>query len=204
MLYDKDIREPLFEFLEERNQRLRILEEIVIGKTRVDVIAVTPDSICGIEIKSDADTYARLARQVRDYNRYFDYNIVVAGESHGTHIAEHVPDYWGIITVGEENGPDFYILRNPKPNPKRERAVKLRNQMSLLWRPELAHILELNHMPKYAQMSKENVIHRIIENVPEELLKRQMSDELIERDYSTIAQRIAEYKEARKKSGRRK
>lgn len=33
----------------------------------------------GIEIKSDADTYARLDRQVKDYDRYFDRNIIVVG-----------------------------------------------------------------------------------------------------------------------------
>lgn len=29
---------------------------------------VTPEAIYGVEIKSDADTYTRLKRQVRDYN----------------------------------------------------------------------------------------------------------------------------------------
>lgn len=200
MLYDKDIREPLFEFLEERHNRIRILEEIVIGKTRVDVIAVLANALCGIEIKSDADTYARLARQVKDYNRVFDYNIVVVGEKHGLSAPEHVPDYWGIITVGKDEltgEVDFYILREPKPNPKREKAVKLRNQMSLLWRPEIAHIQELNGMHKYAAMSKINVIKKVMEVVPEETLKVQISDELIERDYSTIAERINEYKKAK-------
>ncbi len=32
VLYDKDIREPLFDFLEESYGRIRILEEMPIGK----------------------------------------------------------------------------------------------------------------------------------------------------------------------------
>ena len=98
MLYDKDIRESLFDFLEERYGKTRIIEEKQVGRSRADVILVRPLDLSGIEIKSDADTYARLKRQVKDYDRYFDYNYVAVGSRHGAHIAEHVPPWWGIIT----------------------------------------------------------------------------------------------------------
>ena len=68
MLYDKDIREPLFEFLEENYGKIRILEEQVMGQSRADIVMVVPDALYGIEIKSDADTYVRLERQVPDYD----------------------------------------------------------------------------------------------------------------------------------------
>ena len=67
MLYDKDIREPLFEFLEEQYGRIRILEEKQMGRSRADLVMVLPGAVAGVEIKSDADTYARLSRQVKDY-----------------------------------------------------------------------------------------------------------------------------------------
>ena len=91
MLYDKDIREPLFEFLEETYGKMRIIEEKQVGRSRADIVMVLPGRLTGIEIKSDADTYVRLERQVRDYDRYFDQNIVVAGSTHGAHVQEHVP-----------------------------------------------------------------------------------------------------------------
>lgn len=117
MLYDKDIREPLFDFLEETYGKIRIIEEKQMGRSRADVVMVTPSALCGIEIKSDADTYARLKRQVRDYNQYYDYNYIVAGTTHAAHVEEHVPDWWGIITVELEEGrPDFYLLREAKEN----------------------------------------------------------------------------------------
>ena len=53
MLYDKDIREPLFEFLEESYGKIRILEEQVMGQSRADIVMVVPDALYGIEIKSD-------------------------------------------------------------------------------------------------------------------------------------------------------
>ena len=85
------------------------------------MVMVTEDALFGIEIKSDADTYTRLSRQVKDYNKFFDYNYVVVGTSHAHHIEEHVPDTWGIITVdrdeNDESALDFYILRGRKGTP---------------------------------------------------------------------------------------
>lgn len=194
MLYDKDIREPLFDFLEERYGKTRIIEEKQVGRSRADVILVRPLDLSGIEIKSDADTYARLKRQVKDYDRYFDYNYVAVGSRHGTHIAEHVPPWWGIITIEqEEAGVDFYILREASPNPSR----CLRAKLSLLWRPELAHIQKINQMPKYREKSKAFVIEKILSLVPEQLLHEQISHELFERDYTTIEESIRQYRKSR-------
>ena len=191
MLYDKDIREPLFDFLEAYYGKVRILEEKQIGRSRADIMMVISSHVVGIEIKSDADTYARLKRQVKDYNQYFDYNYVVAGTSHAKHIEEHVPKWWGIITVEKIEGEtDFYILRKPGENSD----VNEKKKLSLLWRPELAHIQELNHMPRYRQRSKQFVIEKIILCVPQDILHEQISQELFERDYTLIAETIREYK----------
>ena len=181
VLYDKDIRDPLCDYLEETFGKCRIFEEKMMGDSRADMVMVLPYALCGIEIKSDADTYARLSRQVKDYSAYFDFNYVVAGASHGHHIREHVPDDWGIITVDNVDGkPDFYILREAKPNPLMKRELKL----SMLWRPELAHIQAKAGMPKYANKGKRFIAEKLIECVPEEMLQRQISDELFERDYT--------------------
>ena len=114
-LYDRDIREPLFDFLESTFGKIRILEEKTTGGARADVVMITPQLLYGIEIKSDADTYTRLNNQVKYYNCFFDRNIIVTGSSHAAHIKEHVPDWWGVITVElDENGEvDFYIMRKP-------------------------------------------------------------------------------------------
>lgn len=191
MLLDKDIREPLFEYLEEQHEKVRILEEKTMGRSRADVVMVLEEEVVGVEIKSDADTYARLSRQVKDYDRFFDRNLVVVGTSHAHHVAEHIPDYWGIITV-EEQGEncDFYMLREALENPKKKMLHKIR----LLWRPELAHIQEINGMPAYRQKSKDFVQKKILEKIPEEVLQKQISDELFERDYTTIQETIRKFK----------
>ena len=111
VLLDADIREPLFNYLEQYHGKVRFLEEKVTGKARADVVMVLPDKVCGIEIKSDADSYTRLAQQVKNYDRYYDENYLVIGSTHAHHAAEHVPSHWGIISVELIKGEvDFYIL----------------------------------------------------------------------------------------------
>lgn len=194
-LKDKDIREPLFSFLEETYGKIRIIEEKTMGRSRADVVMVLPDALYGIEIKSDADSYVRLADQVKDYDQYFDRNVVVVGTSHGEHVPDHVPAYWGIITVEIVDGAfDFYVLRRPLPNPK----VKWKKKLELLWRPELAQLQEWNDMPKYKDLSKakvsEKILERVPESIPEEKLREQVSEILFERDYSKVKEVLAQYR----------
>jgi len=199
MLKDAEIREPLFDFLEEQYGTIRILEEKNIGKSRADVMMVTEDALYGIEIKSDADTYARLAGQVKDYNRFCDFNYVAAGTSHALHIAEHVPDWWGIITVElEEDRVDFYVMRKPQRNP----GVSMKQKLSLLWRPELAHIQERQSMFKYKEKSKLFVQKKILEKVDEDVLQKEILHELMERDYTLIEEEIASYQKQKRRKGR--
>lgn len=212
MLLDKDIREPLFDFLEERYGKVRILEEKTVGNSRADVVMVIPDKIVGIEIKSDADTYTRLESQVADYDLYFDHNIVVVGSTHAGHVAEHVPDYWGIISVEEydtgskpdaedlEDGVsdklthkiDFYVVREMQPNPKADLLRTIR----VLWRPELAHIQETYSLPMYKGKSKDFVRTLIVDRLPAEIVHHEISEILFERDYAAMIEQIQEFRKA--------
>ncbi len=222
MTYDKDIREPLFDFLEEKYGHFRILEELNIGKSRADVVMVANTALCGIEIKSDADSYARLAGQIRDYDRYFDRNLVVVGTKHAMHIEEHVPAHWGIITVEPVAGDgslDFYMLREPKQNP----SMLWKKKLSLLWKPELAVIQEHFSMPKYKNKSVDFITDKVSEKIsgnrsgllpgklpqddpagnkkkaieiPEDELQRLVCSILMERDYTTIAVQLREFRKS--------
>ncbi len=196
-LKDKDIRESLFFFLEERYGKVRILEEKNIGRSRADVVMVTDDAIFGVEIKSDADTYARLSRQVADYDLYYDKNIVVVGTSHALHIREHVPEHWGVITVeAEDEGLDFYVLREPSAN----NDVTFRRKLEFLWRPELVKIQEMHEMPRYKEKSKSFVVDKIATwveegKIDEITLQGEICELLFERDYNTIFDEINRYRQ---------
>ncbi|WP_051234147.1 sce7726 family protein [Butyrivibrio sp. NC3005] len=160
MLLDKDIRKPLGLFLQHEYGKIKIIEEKMIGNSRADLLVITSNALIGVEIKSDADTYARLSSQTEDYDTIFDYNIVAVGSSHAFHIEEHVPKHWGIITIDEiEEGVDFYFLRKPAKNDK----ALIERKLELLWRPEFNVVLQNHNMPKYSSSSKPFLIKKIIE-----------------------------------------
>ncbi len=191
ILHDSDIREPLFEFLEEKLGKIRILEEKQTGRARADVVMVTERYLYGIEIKSDADTYTRLKKQVRYYDQYYDRNVVVVGSTHAMHVSEHVPEWWGILSVELINGLiDFYVVRKPQNNPK----VQGEKKITILWRPELNRLLGQNALPAYKRKSKLFVQKKLLEKVPGDVLWPMAMEELFERDYNTIGEEIESYR----------
>lgn len=175
-MLDKDMREPLFEYLEDRYGKVRIIEEKVIKKSRADVLAIVEGGIIGLEIKSDNDTYARLARQVKDYDRFCDKCYVVVGESH-IHVAEHIPDYWGIIVISQEN---VIVERDAETCPK----VSITNQLGILWRSELLNIQLKEGLPKLASTRRADIYKRLIDTAGEPTIKADICEQLFERDYT--------------------
>ncbi len=183
MLYDKDIREPLFDYLEDRFGKIRIFEEKVMGKARADVIMLMPDTIVGIEIKSSVDTYERLKGQVRGYDRFCDRNYIVVGMRHSKHVSEHIPPYWGILCIYEDSGAIVIDeLRAATDNPK----CKPKDQLSWMWKKELSNILAQNHLPKYTQKSRAFIVQKLLEKMEWPALKNQVCDQLFERDYTLM------------------
>lgn len=190
-LYDEDIRDPLYDYLEAQFGKIRVFEEKNLGKARADMLMLTDDSIVGIEIKSDADSYERLKRQVRFYNKYCDRNYVAVGKSHERHVEKHVPPFWGIIIVAAEEG--VILVREKRPalaNPK----MKADHQIAIMWRPELQRILERSHLPKYRQKSKRFVQQKLMEKLEWETLKLYMCEELFERDYTLWNEELEEFR----------
>ena len=175
-MLDKEIRDPLFDYLDERYGKVRVIEEKIIGKSRADVLAIIEGSIIGMEIKSDNDTYTRLASQIKDYERYCDYCYVVAGESHAR-VAEHVPDYWGIIYVSPDN---VIVERDAERSPK----VKLENQLSLLWRNELLNIQEKEGLPKLLNTKRLLIYERLIKTAGVPTIRADVTEQLMNRDYT--------------------
>lgn len=183
MLYDKDMRDPICDFLEDRFGKLRIFDEIEIGKARADLVMVRDNALTGIEIKSNMDTYERLAGQVKYYDKYFDLNYIAVGTRHLKHVAEHVPAYWGIIAVSSEEAKTCVSMIRPALEHKKT-ATFMMNQLSLLWKLELYNILDNHHLPGYRQKSKRFICEALISKLNEAELKEALCEELFQRDYT--------------------
>ena len=175
-MLDKDIREKLYDYLDERYGKVRTIEEKIILKSRADVLAILDGEIIGIEIKSDSDTYARLKTQIKDYEKFCDRCYVAVGESH-IHVAEHIPPYWGIIFVSNDN---VLVERDADISPK----VKINNQLDILWRAELTAIQKKEGLPKLSNWRRRDIYKRLVETAGEEQIKKDITDVLFERDYT--------------------
>ena len=66
--------------------------------------------------------------------------------------------------------------------------VKLTNQMSLLWRREMAKLQKENGLYKYPGKSKMFVKKYLMESLDSGILKAQMLRVLFERDYSIFGE----------------
>ena len=197
-MLDHEMREPLFDFLDEHFGKIRTIEEKVIRDSRADVLGVLDGYIVGFEIKSDHDTYTRLKTQVEDYDRVCDFCYIVVGESHRQHVAEHVPEHWGIIVMSAE---DTRLDRGADDNPHAD----IHEQMKLLWKTEMFQLLDMNGCPKYRSKSRAFLREYLAEHIPEEVLKKQMTDLIFERDYTVFeGQPTIGEKKARKKAVRKR
>ena len=185
---DREMREPLFDYLEEFYGKIRILEEKNAGGSRADVIGVIDGELIGFEIKSDRDGYARLKTQTADYDAFCDFNYLVAGASHQKHAHEHLPPHWGILIVRETDGG---VVVEMDQMPARNGSVRLENQLSFLWRPELEMLLQENGLPLYRGRSKAFVQGKLLAKVEKEILKKQITQILFERDYEQLLGEIS-------------
>ena len=180
-LSDKQIRQPLYSYLEGSNKRLRIFEELRINNSRADLLVVTDGVLTGYEIKSDLDSYSRIQTQIKNYNCFCDYCYVVTGVSHKQGIAERVPQHWGILvvfTLGDKYG--IEILRLATKNP---RAI-ITNKIKLLWRRELVNISFRNGLGKCSGKSRSYIISKLKKYIDENKLSHEITYELFERDYN--------------------
>lgn len=182
-MLDNEIRELLFDYIDESYDKLRIYEELKIRNSIADIVVVLEDKLVGIEIKSDGDTYTRLPTQIKDYNHFFDYNYIAVGTTHIKQVHKHIPEHWGILAVAKkDSGYCIEQLRPSQPTPR----LKVSYQIKLLWRLELNNILSKNKLPQYKQKSKRFVQLKLLEKLTPEKLKLDMCDELFERDYTTL------------------
>lgn len=173
---EKIIRNTMISYIKATYSEVRIFQEKSIGGSICDIMAVT-NQLIGYEIKSDFDNYSRLGRQIEAYNNFFDENYIVVGDTHIKSVKEKVPGEWGIIRVSDST---VKIERTARQNSK----VSRKRQLSILWKLELKNLLVKNHLPMYAQHDKAFIIDKLAKNVYRELLKEQIAEELMRRDYS--------------------
>jgi len=180
---DSEIREALCSYMDEtQTEKFRIIDELVIGKSRADIVLVT-NILTGYEIKGDTDTYTRLPKQITEYDKYFQQNFLVVGSAHRNTAEKHLPPHWGILCVSStEKHIQIETIRQAEPNP----SFTMIKQLSLLWRKELKNILKANNLPRCTGKRKSYISKYLLEHVSKHILQQQLCNELFERDWTLL------------------
>jgi hypothetical protein len=180
-MVDTEIREVLCNYINNQFNKVRIMDEFVIGNSRADIVTVT-NKLTGYEIKGDTDTYTRLPQQVKEYDRYFQENYLVIGNSHKKSAEEHIPKNWGILCVYmSHDRPKIELLRESKAS--NNNAI-IKSQLKLLWRNELVNLLRKNSLKKCSRQNKSFIRKYLWKNILPGKLLEQICEELFERDYT--------------------
>lgn len=181
-LNDKDIRRVIYDSFSGSKGETRILEEFPMGDSRADMLLVTKMRLIGLEIKSDRDSFERLARQIKDYEKFFDTNYLVVGTYHVEEAMHTVPAHWGIYEVYEtaEGGFVMECVRSASMAVKDNTEEKL----YLLWRNELMRIVRDYRLAKGSLQRKDKMISKITQGLTVPVIQSEICAALFAREYS--------------------
>lgn len=180
-LNDKDIRKVIYRSFSGSREETRLLEEFPMGDSRADMLLVTRTRLTGLEIKSDRDTFERLARQIRDYEKFFDANYLVTGTYHVEEALRTVPEHWGIYEVYESQE-GVYVMECV-----RGAGVALKDnteeKLCLLWRNELMRMIREYRLAKGNLQRKEKMISKIMGGLSQPVIQSEICAALLAREY---------------------
>lgn len=162
---DPEIRIALLKELR-RRRILRGTTVVVqeLGLRRSDAVvdvAVVNGSLTGFEIKSDADTLRRLARQAEIYGQILDRVTLVVGQQHLDAARRAIPKWWGLMVVRvQDEVPILTTVRAGRENPARQ----VRALVELLWLDEARELLaERDALRGYRTKPRDAVWDRLCE-----------------------------------------
>ena len=119
-LLANDIKKLFTIFLQNKFPVEGLGYEIMYGTSRrvVDMLAIIRGRTYAIEIKSSADNIKRLSGQIEEYQKVFDYIIVVASKKHCEEIKAQVDKNIGLYAI---EGSQITLLKHPYLNKKQEK-----------------------------------------------------------------------------------
>jgi hypothetical protein len=169
-MLDRDIRL----ILKNHYKGKTFVDEVNTSKARIDLLDLSTE-LHGYEIKSDSDTFSRLKRQTKNYNKVLSRITIVVGAKKLPVIADMVPEFWGITLVcmdAETGKPIVKCIRKSKPNPLFDKKVAI----CTLWKSELLNIVankfQVSSKSRYVKMRRwrlANILERELDT--EETIK---------------------------------
>jgi hypothetical protein len=153
---------------------------LIASGARVD-LAVINGSLHAYEIKSAADTLARLPGQAKAYSAAFDAVTIVAASRHVEKLAAAVPDWWEIVesSAGADGGVILTQIRAGAANA----SVDGYAVAQLLWRDEALVVLTARGLDRGLRNKPRRTLWRALaDGVPVDELGQVVRDALRARE----------------------
>ena len=159
----------------------RCIEELPIegGAARVDLAFVSSAWLEGFELKSDADTFARMHNQIHAYGRVFDRVTLAIASRHLVSAQQIVPPWWGLWEArGDGAAVRLLAIREPAPNPG---GLEAHSLATLLWRAEAVDLLQQHGRAVPLRTSRARVWEQLQDEVPLDAIRTAVRQRLTQR-----------------------
>ena len=111
---EREIVELLEKYFKENDKTCIIKREMSFGDSRFDMFILSGETLIGVEIKGDADSFTRLRTQLLDYIYTCDYVYIATNEKH---LPTSVPPFIGSLVGSEGNVPSTTSKRQVVDTP---------------------------------------------------------------------------------------
>lgn len=173
---DRDIRLALRDRLRAQHSEepdTLIVEEVGLakGSSRIDLVVIN-GALNGFEIKSEADTLARLPSQAVSYGAVFDTVTLVLADKHRADADALIPAWWGVtLATSTTGGTSLQAVRPVEPNPSQDPFAIA----SLLWHEEALQVLERHALSNGVRSKPRRFAWlRLADRLPPEVLKAEV------------------------------
>lgn len=173
-------------FLAERYPDALLVPELSIGnwgKALIDLAAITPTEIIGLEIKGAGDSPARLPLQAAIYSKAATRMFFLPTPGEEEKYYRHIPDAWGRLRV--ETGAVVRSLRNPwqKDEEPELLCTAPRQLLQALWKEELRTIARIHGVFAEKRATAEGLLDCLSEDLPLKLIREETCRALRERQW---------------------
>lgn len=149
------------------------------GSGYADIAVIDHAGFYGYELKSGADSLARLEIQRRYYGEIFDHATLVCDPKHMAKAEDLLPSWWGLILARTEGTRIvFDEWRVQRQNP----APDVRERVTLLWRAEALALVDRFLTPHKLKYAPRSVLYtHLVQGLPNTLLSDHVRRALRER-----------------------
>lgn len=183
-----DLRELAIDWLARRHPDALIVTELSVGdwgKALIDVAAVTPTEIVGVEIKGEGDSTTRLGLQCALYSKAVRRMFLLPAPSMEARCFEgknKATEAWGQLSV--QSGQVVVRTNYGWARDGKVLCEAPAQMLQALWKDELRYLASANRVSSHRSLRIDQLVDSIVELVPLREIRTGVCERLRARDWT--------------------